>query len=65
MSLTRIALVTAMVVAEVWFGMSMYYLLASVLPLSSLSLLIVSVVLIIALTTWGGVRFGCGTKRSH
>lgn len=63
MSLTRTALVAAMVVAEVWFGMSVYFLFASFMPLSTLSMLIVSIVLIIVLTTWGGVRFGSGSKK--
>lgn len=62
MGISRAAATLALVIFEVWFGLALYYLIGPFIPFNTLGLLIASIMGIIILTTYGGVRIGCKSK---
>jgi len=59
MSFARTAATVALVVFEVWMGLALYTFIGPYIPFGTLGVLVVSILGIIVLTTYAGVKLGC------
>jgi hypothetical protein len=59
MSFARSAAVIALVVFEVWFGLALYTFLSPYIPFGTLGVLLISIIGIVVLTSYAGVKLGC------